>query len=126
MALGGRSHRLGPMAAFAAVALFLAGGAAGQPGPPAHPARPSDMLAWTPEQQASGFREVERLFVTHTVKRGQAVHPLPKASRQIEVKFAYANTDYSTESYMAAQRVSGVLVIKHGRVILERYGLGRN
>jgi CubicO group peptidase (beta-lactamase class C family) len=119
-------RHLGPVLAIVVcLGLSAAGGAAGQASAPAHPARPSDMLAWTPEQQASGFRNVDKLFVTHTVKRGQAVHPLPKAPGQLEVKFAYKQLDYSTESYMAAQRVSGVLVLKHGRIILERYGLGR-
>jgi CubicO group peptidase (beta-lactamase class C family) len=83
------------------------------------------MLSWTPEQQASGFRDVETLFVTRVVKHGETVHPLPTAARQLEVKFAYNQVDYSIDSYMRAQRVSGVLVLKHGRIILERYGLGR-
>jgi CubicO group peptidase (beta-lactamase class C family) len=53
------------------------------------------------------------------------VHPLPLASAPIDVKFTAGDKSYNTESYMREFRASGVLVIKNGRIVLERYGLGR-
>lgn len=96
------------------------------PAPPSRPARPSDMLTWTPAQQAYGLRNIDKIFVTHTVRHGPHVRVLPRAARQLEVRFEQGGVAYSTESFMQAQRMSGVLVLKHGRIILERYGLGRS
>jgi CubicO group peptidase (beta-lactamase class C family) len=88
-------------------------------------ARPSEMLSWTPAQQAVGLRSIDKIFVTRTVARGPRVHALPTAARPLDVRFTYDQVDYTTDSYMRAQRISGVLVIRDGRILLERYGLGR-
>jgi CubicO group peptidase (beta-lactamase class C family) len=96
----------------------------GQTDAPSH-ARPSEMLSWTPAQQAVGLRSIDKIFATHIVRRGARVHPLPMAARQLEVTFHYNHVAYTTQSYMDAYRVSGLLVIKDGRIVLERYGLGR-
>jgi CubicO group peptidase (beta-lactamase class C family) len=84
------------------------------------------MLTWTPQQQAFGLRNIDKIFDTRTVRRGAAVHVLPRSPRQLDVRFDYDGVSYSTESFMHAQRVSGVLVIKDGSIVLERYGLGRS
>jgi CubicO group peptidase (beta-lactamase class C family) len=112
------------LAAAFALAL-LAAPALGAAAPAKLQARPSDMLTWTPEQQAYGLRNIERIFVTHTVRRGRHIRPLPRARRQLAIHFDYDHVRYSAATYMRAQRLSGVLVLKHGRIILERYGLGR-
>ncbi|MDB5423685.1 MAG: beta-lactamase [Phenylobacterium sp.] len=83
------------------------------------------ILTWSPEQQASGYRTIEKIYRTHTVKRGKTVHPLPMAARQIAPTFTYKDRTWTTDEYMAAYRVSGVLVLKDGQIVLEKYGLGR-
>jgi CubicO group peptidase (beta-lactamase class C family) len=83
------------------------------------------ILTWTPQQQATGYRTIEKIFKTRVVKRGTAVHPLPMAARQIAPRYAYQGRTWTTDDYMAANRVSGVLVLKNGRIVLEKYGLGR-
>ena len=94
-------------------------------GPLPAAARPSDMLTWTPDQQAVGFRSLDRIFAHHIVRHGRHVRVLPRAAAQLDVRFDYKGAAYTTDSYMAAHRLSGVLVLKHGRIVLERYGLGR-
>jgi len=111
------------MQALALVATLLAAPAFAEPLPQA--ARPSDMLAWTPEQQAIGFRSLDRIFAHHTVRRGPRVLALPRAAHELDVSFDDKGAAYTTASYMQAHRLSGVLVLKHGRILLERYGLGR-
>lgn len=117
---GQRACRL---AAGAAAALTVTSGAVGA-ATFVHD-RPSDMLAWTPAQQALGFRSIGRLFDTHTVRRGRYVRLLPKSRKSLDIHFSVRGTSYSVASYIAAQRISGLLVIKDGRILLERYGLGR-
>ena len=83
------------------------------------------VLTWTPAQQEFGYRNMEKLAPARTVRRGGAIHPLPRATRQIDPSFAVAGKTYTTQGYMDAFRVSGVLAIKDGKIVLERYGLGR-
>ncbi len=110
-----------------AAGLVLAAGAASAQVPldPRSTAPIAGILTWTPEQQASGYRDIEHIFRTHTVKRGKKVHPLPIAARQIDPTFSYQGKTWTVGDYMAAYRVSGLLVLKDGKIVLEKYGLGR-
>ena len=87
-----------------------------------------DILFWTPAQTAVGFRSIEKVSPgqVRTVSRGPSVKPLPQAAGpELEIAFEHDGVHYTTASYMAQQRVSGIIVVKNGRVVLERYGLGR-
>lgn len=105
-----------------AAALALSGTAPAQT--PITPATPS-ILAWQGDKQAVGYRTIETIFKTHVVKRGSKVHPLPTAARQIEPTFAFDGKTWTVGDYMKTYRVSGLLVLKDGKIVLERYGLGR-
>jgi CubicO group peptidase (beta-lactamase class C family) len=83
------------------------------------------ILSWTPAQQAYGYRNMEKLAPVAVVKRGAKVRYLPKGDRQIDPTFTVGGKTWTVAEYMAAYRVSGLLVIKDGKIILERYGLGR-
>ncbi len=83
------------------------------------------LLFWTPEQQSSGYRSIEKIYKVVTVKHGSHVHPLPKAAKQLSPTWDYGDHRWTVASYMKANRTSGVLVLKDGKIVLERYGLGR-
>jgi CubicO group peptidase (beta-lactamase class C family) len=68
---------------------------------------------------------MERINRSHVIHRGEHVHPLPMAAVQIEPEFTAGGTHYDTARYMSEFRASGILVIKEGKIVLERYGLGR-
>jgi CubicO group peptidase (beta-lactamase class C family) len=92
------------------------------------PLPPNDgaaILRWTPEQQAWGYRNMEKLFPVSVIAHGDAVHALPVASQSIDPKVQVSSKTYDTAAYMNAFRASGVLVLKDGKIILERYALGR-
>lgn len=115
-----------PIWALAAAGALLAGAARAQVSlDPSKPTAIASILTWTPEQQATGYRSIETIFKTKTVKRGAAVHPLPMAVKQIAPTFTYQGKTWTTDAYMAAYRVSGLLVLKDGQIVLEKYGLGR-
>jgi len=103
-------------------AALVAGPAAAQV--PTKPGIPS-ILVWTPQQQSDWYRDIESVYKVETVKRGTTVHALPKAPTQIDFSFDYGGKRWSVEDYMKANNVSGVLVLKDGKILLERYGLGR-
>lgn len=83
------------------------------------------ILSWTPAQQVVGYRNMEKIAPTRLVRRGVHVHPLPRAAVQIDPKWMWQRRPWDVASYMAAMRTSGVIVLKDGKVVLERYGLGR-
>ncbi|MFB6421604.1 serine hydrolase domain-containing protein [Bradyrhizobium tunisiense] len=83
------------------------------------------MVTWQGEAQAIGFRTVEKIFDTRTIRRGKMVHPLPKAEHAIAPTWTYDGKAWTIDSYMKAYRVSGLLVVKDGKILLEKYGLGR-
>ncbi|MFO0437812.1 MAG: serine hydrolase domain-containing protein, partial [Phenylobacterium sp.] len=56
---------------------------------------------------------------------GNRVHALPLASGRIDPPFTHAGRTWTVDQYMEAYRVSGLLVLQDGQVLLERYGLGR-
>ena len=84
----------------------------------------ASILTWTAEQQAWGYKNMEKLAPFRLIKRGEAVHALPRG-HAIDVKFTAGDKTYDTAGYMQEFRASGVLVIKNGKIVLERYGLGR-
>jgi CubicO group peptidase (beta-lactamase class C family) len=108
----------------AAVAALAGGAASAQV--PLKPGMPG-ILRWTPEQQSEWYRSIETVYQSATVKRGEMVRPLPRADQVLEDTFTYshAGKSWTVDEYMKAYNVSGVLVVKDGKVLLERYGLGR-
>jgi CubicO group peptidase (beta-lactamase class C family) len=92
---------------------------------PNHPTAIADILNWRGEKQAKGFGDIEHIFKTNTIKRGTKVHPLPAAAQQVAPTFAYDGKTWTIDDYMKAYRVSGLLVLKDGKIVLEKYGLGR-
>ncbi|MDP3175440.1 MAG: serine hydrolase domain-containing protein [Phenylobacterium sp.] len=83
------------------------------------------VFPWSAEQQLVGYPAMHKLFAHHVVRHGDHVHPLPAAARQIEPTWSYDGRNWTLDEYMSAYRTSGVLVLKDGEVVLERYGLGR-
>ncbi len=83
------------------------------------------ILNWTPAQQRAWYPAIEDVYIVRTIPRGGKVSPLPTADKQIDPTWTYADKPYTVARYMADYRQSGLLVIKDGKIVLERYGLGR-
>lgn len=82
-------------------------------------------LTWTPEEQVIGFRSFEKINPVRVVGRGAYVSSLPKAAHQISPGWTWDGQDMDVDRYMQQARSSGVIVLKDGQVLLERYGLDR-
>lgn len=86
---------------------------------------PAIMLTLTPDQELSIFGHLEKLFPLARVKHGARVSPLPRTARQIAPDITWNGHTYGIGEFMAVARLTGVLVIKNGKVAMERYALGR-
>jgi CubicO group peptidase (beta-lactamase class C family) len=85
----------------------------------------ASILSWKGDYQAKGYRDIEHIYKTDTIRRGKTIHPLPVAARQIDPTFSFDGKTWTIAEYMKAYRVSGLLVLKDGQIVLEKYGLGR-
>jgi CubicO group peptidase (beta-lactamase class C family) len=77
-----------------------------------------------PDIQVNTFRNIDRLFSTRTVKRGDHVYPLPAGKPLGNFSFVSNGKDYDLYDYVSLNRVSGLLALKDGKIALERYELG--
>jgi CubicO group peptidase (beta-lactamase class C family) len=94
-------------------------------GPEALPAADQQAF-WTPAEKLIGFRSMARFYGGDVVHHGTGVMPLPKARRELEVHFAVTGSAFDVASFMEHNRVAGLIVLHRGRIVLERYGLGRS
>ncbi len=72
-----------------------------------------DFLMWPPCLQSYGYRIVDKLFATRVIRHGD-IQPLPRGNE----------AEVSVGEFMDGNNVAGLLAIRDGRVVLERYGLG--
>jgi CubicO group peptidase (beta-lactamase class C family) len=80
-----------------------------------------------PDIQVQTFRNIARLFPTRTVRRGAHVYPLPQSEVPLKaVEFSSAGKKYDLYDYLSLNRVSGLLILKDGKIAFERYELGND
>jgi CubicO group peptidase (beta-lactamase class C family) len=80
--------------------------------------------ALPPDIEVNTFRNIDRLFPTRTVARGNHVYPLPAGKPLRNLRFVSNGRDYDLDDYVSLNRVAGLLVLKDGKIALERYELG--
>ena len=108
----------------------LAGGCAQRPNRPAGgslEAVAEDPITTTPGNQAATLRNIDRIFATRDIRRGAPAVFLPRHERdlaQAGIAYVYRDAHYTLDDYLQRNRVSGLLVLKSGRVALERYAMG--
>lgn len=79
----------------------------------------------TPAIAVNTFRNIDRLFPTRAIPRATRPLPLPPAARPLRrLSFVDQGRRYGLEDYLSLNRVTGLLVLDHGRVALERYRTG--
>jgi CubicO group peptidase (beta-lactamase class C family) len=132
---GSRSHVLASaLAAVLALAVACrsptpapAGAPAATGGPPIGTVRQIYDGALLPDIQVETFRHIDRLYPTRVVARGPDVHPLPASPTPItELHVESGGRRYDLYDYVSLNRVSGLLAIKDGLIVLELYGLGND
>lgn len=88
--------------------------------------KPGTPLAhWSDAERQGGFRFFDKVLPSQAVKRGEAVFPLPEADRKIDPRLTFEGEELSVGDFMEENRVSGLIAVKDGRIVLERYAFGR-
>jgi CubicO group peptidase (beta-lactamase class C family) len=80
-----------------------------------------------PEVAVNTFRNIDRLFPTRTVPRSAKPYALPPASTPLgAVNFSNGGKRYDLDDYLELNRVAGLLVLKDGRIELQKYRFGNS
>jgi len=92
-----------------------------------HLGRPDKLLFWTPEQQVAGYRNMDKVFPTRIIKAGGKPSAMPEHRVDLDdVQISYEDGRLTTDDYFGRRNVAGLLVIKNGHIVYERYGLGNS
>jgi len=79
----------------------------------------------TPENQAATFRNQDQTWPVRSIRRGGAVRPLPPHARSLgDLAYELGGVRLGIDDFMARRRTAGLLILKHGEIALERYGMG--
>ena len=86
----------------------------------------SPVVTWAPDDPMDGGNDrVNDFNQVRMVRRGDWVRGLPVAPKQISPTYTWQCRTLTVDGYMKAYKVSGVMVLKDGQVVLERYSQGR-
>jgi len=83
------------------------------------------ILTWTAKQQLERYPAIEKTYQVGTIKKGATVKDLPKAAKQVDPKVTFGGKTSTIDAFMKDNRITGLIAIKNGQVILEKYALGR-
>ncbi|MBV2127486.1 serine hydrolase domain-containing protein [Arsukibacterium indicum] len=80
-----------------------------------------------PDIQVNTFRNIDRLFPTRQVARGETISDIPVSDQPLQ-GFSYTVGDQTYDLYdvLAMNRVSGMLIIHDGEIKFEKYLLGNS
>ncbi|HGM5578630.1 TPA: serine hydrolase domain-containing protein [Pseudomonas putida] len=85
-----------------------------------------DMLTWDQATRVVGFRNTYRMYEGDVfATRGAAPFPLPAAKQPlIDVHYSLDGKQHNLADYLANQNVTGLLVLKDGKIAYEHYAQG--
>lgn len=86
-------------------------------GPPTWYTTPYRVGAWSAMDQVG--------VPVRAVKRGTDVLPLPDATAPPVIRYRWRNVDYTLDDYLERRRITGLLILKNGEIVAQRYRYAR-
>lgn len=75
--------------------------------------------------RVGSFSHLDNFLPHNTLKKSDAPLPLPVASNPPRIGYRFDGQTYSLDDFLAHQRITGLLVIKDGQILAERYQYDR-
>jgi CubicO group peptidase (beta-lactamase class C family) len=91
--------------------------------PVQHIPRAEDFTFLPPTAQPFAYANVDKFYATRPIPRGGDVYPLPRGP-EIAPVYVTDGHERSVADYIDRTNAAGLLVIKRGHIVLERYALG--
>lgn len=83
-----------------------------------------NMLTWDQQQRVVGFRNDYRSYEGDVFKAGKA-KPIPRAAQNLSgVTYQYHGVNIALNDYLKRNSVTGMMVIKDGKIVWDYYGQG--
>src|ERR1700744_3838540 len=76
--------------------------------------------------RVGSFSNLDKLLAHYTLTKPASSLPLPAAAPETNIEYRFDNATYTLDDFLAHQRVTGLLLIKDGEVLFERYQYERN
>lgn len=75
--------------------------------------------------RVGSFSRLDRILPYNTLAKSDAPLPLPESSSPPKIEYRFEKQSWSLDDFLAHQRVTGLLVIKDGQILAERYQYDR-
>ena len=72
------------------------------------------------------FSNLDQLLPHYILKKSVSPLPLPKAASEPRIEYRFEDRTLTLDDFLARQRVTGLLLIKDGEILVERYQYDRN
>jgi len=84
-----------------------------------------NILNWTPEQQLRGYRNMDKIHPTRPIPASNDPYPLPARPVALSgLGYEVQGEAFDVDGFFEHNQVVGLLVIKGGEVVVERYARG--
>lgn len=71
--------------------------------------------------RVGAFSNLDKLLPYHTMQKAAVPSPLKRAAAEPAITYRFNNQTYTIDDYLAHQRTTGLLVIRDGEILVERY-----
>jgi CubicO group peptidase (beta-lactamase class C family) len=75
--------------------------------------------------RVGSFSNLDKLLPHYTLEKAASPLPLPAAADIPKFEYRFEDRTYTLDDFLARQRITGLLVIKDGQILLERYQYDR-
>ena len=84
-----------------------------------------NVLNWTPEQQLRGYRNMDRIYPTRSIPASSHPFPLPDQPAHFSgLRYTVEGDTFDFNAFVSHNHIVGLLAIRDGNVVLERYAQG--
>ncbi|THD64929.1 MAG: class C beta-lactamase-related serine hydrolase [Bradyrhizobium sp.] len=71
------------------------------------------------------FSHLDTLLPHYTLRKAASPLPLPAAASELKIDYRFKDQNYTLDDFLDRQRITGLLVIKDGEILCERYQYDR-
>jgi CubicO group peptidase (beta-lactamase class C family) len=75
--------------------------------------------------RVGSFSNLDKFLPHYTLQKAASASPLPTAPGELKVEYRFEHQTYTLDDFLNRQRITGLLVIKDGEILLERYQYDR-
>jgi hypothetical protein len=76
--------------------------------------------------RVGSFSNLDKILPHYTLRKSDAPSPLAKAAAEPNIEYRFEQQIRTIDDFLARQRITGLLLIKDGEILAERYQYDRN